>query len=82
MRDGYMCQELKRFGKTESATLVHHIFPAKEYPELFYNPNNLISLSAKAHEKMHDRITDEITITGKRWQERVRDRVFPPLNKK
>lgn len=81
-RDNYLCQESKRYGKTVGATLVHHIYPAKQYPHLFYNPNNLISLSAKAHEKMHDRITDEITATGKRWQQRQKEKISPPIVEK
>lgn len=81
MRDSYLCQVGMRYGKREDAEVVHHIFPVEEYPELFYNPDNLISLSKKAHNKMHDRLTDEITIEGKRLQERVRKKVFGSDNK-
>lgn len=77
-RDGYVCQESKRFGKTRGATVVHHIFPAKDYPYLFYNPKNLISLSAEEHNQMHDRITDEITKKGKAWQDRVKSEIISP----
>ena len=76
MRDSYTCQESKRYGKNVEAKVVHHIFPAKEYPDLFYNPNNLISLSVKAHNEMHDRLTDELTNKGKDLQKRYERRVF------
>ena len=62
MRDKYLCQLEVRYGK--------------EYPELFFNADNLISLSKKAHNKMHDRMTDEITPEGRRLQEKVRKKVF------
>ena len=77
-RDGYLCQESKRFGKTKAATTVHHIFPAKDYPYLFFNPLNLISLSHEEHNQMHDRITDEITKKGRGWQDRVRSKLISP----
>lgn len=76
MRDNYLCQMEVRYGKRVDAEVVHHIFPAEKYPELFFNPDNLISLSKKAHNKMHDRMTDEITVEGKRLQEKVRKKVF------
>lgn len=75
-RDSYLCQESKRYGRYIDACVVHHIFPAREYPDLFYNPNNLISLSTKAHNEMHDRLTDELTSKGKDLQKRYERRVF------
>lgn len=56
--------------------MVHHIFPADQYPELFYNPDNLISLSLYEHNRMHDRLTDEITEKGRAWQKRVEEKIF------
>lgn len=76
MRDKYLCQAEVRYGKRIDAEVVHHIFPVEEYPELFYNADNLISLSKRAHNRMHDRLTDEITMEGKRLQEKVREKVF------
>lgn len=76
MRDKYMCQDSLRYGQSVEANTVHHIFPVEEYPELFYNPYNLISLSTKAHNKMHNRITNEISPYGKKLQERFRREVF------
>lgn len=71
-RDGYICQYSKRYGKVVPATVVHHIYPADQYPELAFEPWNLISLSASAHNKMHDRNTNVITETGRQLQDRVR----------
>lgn len=75
-RDGFTCQECRRYGKSMDAECVHHIFPADKYPELFYNNNNLISLCKACHNKMHDRYTQEITAVGKRWQEKVKYKIF------
>lgn len=73
-RDEYRCQESKRYGKTEPATTVHHIYPLEEYPELALMDWNLISLSDRRHNEMHDRVTREITERGNHWQDRVRDK--------
>lgn len=71
-RDEYLCQESKRYGKSVPATMVHHIYPIEHYPELALVDWNLVSLSDKAHNAMHDRVTHELTELGKQWQERVR----------
>lgn len=76
-----MCQESKRYGKTELATTVHHIYPLEFYPELAFEDWNLISLSDKQHNAMHDRVTHELTALGQAWQERVRskfEKKYPP----
>ena len=52
-RDEYMCQWCKRYGKQVSATTVHHIKRADEYPELAYTDSNLISLCSGCHNKAH-----------------------------
>ncbi|CAI3193145.1 HNH endonuclease [Clostridium neonatale] len=82
-RDDYMCKECKRYGKTTGATTVHHVYPLEERPELKINNNNLISLCSKCHDKMHDRINNELTATGKQWCERLKNKIFdipPPKN--
>lgn len=71
-RDGYMCQYSKRFGKCVQANTVHHIYPADKYPQYQWCLWNLISLSAEAHNKMHDRNSQELTDEGKRLQKRVK----------
>ena len=64
-RDNYQCQLSKRYGKIRQAELVHHIFPAADYPEYAYCSWNLISLSRDMHNKLHNRVTDELTNMGK-----------------
>lgn len=63
-RDGYQCQEAKRYGISRPAEIVHHIWPAEDYPEYAYSTWNLISLSAEAHDAMHDRSTKALTAKG------------------
>ena len=64
-RDGYRCQLAARYGKNVEATTVHHIFPADDFPEYQLENWNLISLSAAAHDRMHDRNTGALTAAGK-----------------
>lgn len=63
-RDGYQDQVLKRYGKLVQAEIVHHIFPVEEYPEFAYEDWNLTSVSVSTHNKLHDRITNELTEAG------------------
>ena len=70
-RDGYMCRECVRYGKSTAATMVHHVKPFEHYPELKLDSNNLISLCNKCHGTMHDRQTNELTDNGKAWIERI-----------
>lgn len=71
-RDGYKCQDAKRYGQYAEATTVHHVFPVEEYPELAYVDWNLISLSGANHNKCHDRNTNKITEYGMYWQRKRR----------
>ena len=73
-RDGYMCQESKRYGKRIDADTVHHIWPAEDYPEYAWCDWNLISLANCVHNKMHNRDTRELTEFG----EALRRRTIPP----
>lgn len=59
-----MCQISKRYGKAVPAEVVHHIYPVDEYPEYAYSPWNLISLSRQAHNRLHDRVTGDLTEEG------------------
>lgn len=77
-RDKYMCQYFKRYGKRIDATMVHHIFPADEYPQWAYKEWNLISLSNEAHEKMHNRDTQKLTAEGLALQNRLRRQGLVP----
>lgn len=59
MRDGGMCQacmDRMRAGygvKPRRATMVHHIIPYKERPDLALNMDNLRSLCYRCHEMEH-----------------------------
>ena len=76
-----MCQESKRYGRVVPADMVHHIYPVEDYPELFLDPDNLISLSNREHNHMHDRLTGEITAKGLAWQKKVEAKLFGKNNK-
>lgn len=70
-RDRYLCRENARYGRTVPATVVHHVWPAALYPEYAWCEWNLISLSAQAHNAMHDRETDALTELGESWRRRI-----------
>lgn len=53
MRDGYMCQWCKRYGRRVPAVTVHHIQHVDEHPELAYTDSNLVSLCLACHDKAH-----------------------------
>lgn len=67
----YNCQYNARYGKSVHADCVHHIFPVDEYPEYAYCLWNLIPLSDKAHESMHDRLTGRLTALGREIMRRT-----------
>jgi len=64
-RDKYMCQISKRYGKLRQADIVHHCFPRDEFPEYEFEPWNLISICKAAHNKLHNRETNELTEEGR-----------------
>ena len=70
-RDGYACQESRRYGKRVEATTVHHAFPRDEFPEYQWEPWNMISLAGDVHDKMHDRTTGALTERGAELLRRV-----------
>lgn len=49
------CQMCKRDHTLTRATLVHHIKPLREHPELAYDRNNLMPLCHDCHERIHER---------------------------
>lgn len=79
-RDGYTCQECRRYGKGTQATTVHHVYPLELYPSLALVSENLISLCNKCHEKMHSRITNELTAKGIEWKKRIEKEIEEYLN--
>lgn len=76
-RDNYMCQLSKRYGKRVPAEVVHHIYPVDEYPEYAYEPWNLIALSRKMHNTLHDRNTDALTAEGVALMRRTEKHIPP-----
>lgn len=62
--DGYRCRIDSRYGKSTEAKIVHHIYPAEEYPQYAWCDWNLISVSAANHNRLENRITGELTEFG------------------
>lgn len=75
-RDKYLCQYYLRYGKRVDANTVHHIYPADDFPQYRFCDWNLISLSQKAHDKMHNRTDGSLSAEGLRLMERTP----PPLD--
>lgn len=63
-RDGFLCQMSKRYGKRVDAEVVHHIYPVEDFPQFAFCSWNLIALSRKKHNELHDRSTNELTEAG------------------
>lgn len=66
----YEDQDAKRYGRIVEATMVHHIYPLTDYPELRLQSWNLLPLSNISHNKMHDRNTNKIINNGIYWQQK------------
>ena len=71
VRDKYQCRECRRYGLAVNATVVHHAYPAEDYPELAWSMWNLVSLCGGCHNAMHDRETGALTELGRAWRRRV-----------
>ncbi|MDE6365174.1 MAG: hypothetical protein K2L86_13090, partial [Lachnospiraceae bacterium] len=67
--DNYMDVIDKRYGRLTEATTVHHIYPAKKYPQYCYSNWNLISVSQKTHNMLENRQTGELTRLGRQLME-------------
>ena len=52
-RDNYQCVWCRRYGRMRQARVVHHLKEAEDYPELAYDPSNLVSLCMACHNKAH-----------------------------
>ena len=78
-RDKYVCQHFNRYGKRVEADTVHHIYPVEDYPEYMWCDWNLISVSNKAHNMMHDRVTNKLTEAGEQLKRKTSP---PPFGKK
>lgn len=79
-RDGYMCQLSKRYGQMKEAQVVHHIFPAEDYPQYQWEDWNLISITQEMHNQLHDRNTNKLTKKGLELLQRTarKRRISPP----
>ena len=62
--DGYIDRVESRYGRMRPANTVHHIYPAKDYPEYVWCDWNLISVSLATHNRLEDRETGELTKMG------------------
>lgn len=66
-RDGYVDQiVLRETGQRLPADTVHHIFPRDRYPEYVWENWNLISVSAKTHDELHNHFNDSLSEKGER----------------
>lgn len=66
-RDGYIDQiVLRETGQRRPADTVHHIFPRDRYPEYCWEDWNLVSVSAKTHNELHNHFGDELSEKGER----------------
>jgi 5-methylcytosine-specific restriction enzyme A len=52
-RDGYLCQECRKYGKNTEAKIVHHIQEIEDRPELSMINDNLVSVCPSCHNKIH-----------------------------
>ena len=52
-RDGYICQDCKRYGRKTPATLVHHVIPYEEDAARALDEKNLVSLCEACHNRRH-----------------------------
>lgn len=64
-RDGFMCQECKRYGRVRQATEVHHKKPVDSYPEFAFCLDNLVSLCHACHNKKHP---EKALAMGRRYE--------------
>ena len=71
-KDDYIDRLEARYGRTEEATVVHHIYPRDEYPEYQWENWNLISVSQKTHNRLHDRNTKKLTKEGQALKNRTK----------
>ena len=74
-RDGYLSREARRYGRRVPAEIVHHVYPAEEYPDYAWAAWNLISITQDEHRAMHN-ADGSLTELGESW---VRRTIPPPL---
>lgn len=70
-RDNFECQMCKGEGLYSKATTVHHVKHYDKFPELGLTDDNLISLCASCHNKVHPERNFEIkkrNSHSERWE--------------
>lgn len=70
-RDKFRCRECQRYGIPMDASVVHHAYPADDFPEYAWCDWNLVSLCPRCHNAMHDRESGALTAKGMAWMRRV-----------
>lgn len=70
-RDNYLCRRCKKRNLLIPATMVHHIKPLEDYPELALELDNLISLCNDCHEQITNRWAKKKQRESKRIKARV-----------
>ena len=70
--DGYLDQVELMCGRRREANTVHHIYPAKDYPEYQFEDWNLLSVSASSHNKLENRTTGVLTNLGRDIQQNTK----------
>lgn len=78
-RDKYLDVIEKRYGHYRTADLVHHVFPVTLYPEYQYCEWNLVSVSKRTHNRLHDRNSDELSDMGKELLIRIAQKNNIPI---
>ena len=57
-----LCENSEAAKKIKIASLVHHIKPVEDYPELRLDPENFMSLCRDCHEIEHERKAGKINV--------------------
>lgn len=70
-RDGYRSQLAARYGRNIPGDTVHHILPVEFFPEYKLTDWNLITITRREHNKLHDRTTHGLTDEGMELAERT-----------
>lgn len=66
-RDNQECQSCKEQGLFTPGNTVHHIEPLEDRPDLALEDDNLITLCAACHNRIHNPISPTANITPERW---------------
>lgn len=88
--DGYKDVVAGWYGRTAEAQMVHHIYPAEDYPEYQWADWNLISVSYSTHKKLENHMTGGLTEMGRQLMRttvpgidwRKKRKLSPPPSKK